>query len=157
MRNIPFVYARGYLQYLNNILLGAAPLIISMSFSWANTSFLGLLSWSVWSIETTLHFMVGVYESFVKRWTLKRSKANWYGLLTFKQSKANRCRLLTFKRPKANRCRQMPEAQGSTKIVMLGDDVSRKMAVIFGGLAINVRLGREEAEQPCNQNWFDVS
>ena len=65
--------------------------------------------------------VVGVYESFFKRWTFKRSTAN--------------------------RCRRMPEAQGRTEIAILGDNDPRKMAVIFGGLAINVRPGREEVEE----------
>lgn len=63
--------------------------------------------------------VVGVYESFVKQWT--------------------------FKRLTANRCRLMPENQGKTGVALLGED-PQDMAVIFGGLAINVMPGREEEE-----------
>lgn len=63
--------------------------------------------------------VVGVYESFLKQWT--------------------------FKRLTANRCRLMPESQGKTGLALLGED-PREMAVIFGGLAMNVKPGREEAE-----------
>lgn len=71
--------------------------------------------------------IVGVYESFLKRWTFKRSTAN--------------------------RCRLMPESQGRTGIALLGED-PREMAVLFGGLAINVEDGRLEEEELFEPTLF---
>ncbi|KAG0585011.1 hypothetical protein KC19_3G250700 [Ceratodon purpureus] len=71
--------------------------------------------------------VVGVYESFLKKWT--------------------------FKRLTSNRCRLMPESQGKTGLAILGED-PREMAVIFGGLAMNVKPGREEEEEFFESTLF---
>lgn len=66
------------------------------------------------------NLVVGVYESFVKQWT--------------------------FKRLTKNQCKLMPNSQGKMGVVLLGE-YRHDMAIIFGGLAINCKPGREEKDE----------